>query len=114
MTTPAELAAASVPPGWRALIRIANIVATTVAQRPVELSDDAGAWLALSAPVDVDEVDEKDAINGVIAAAAALSREICAGCGAGGDPVRTVGGALTTRCVGCRQPGVRGRAPRAA
>ena len=62
---------------------------------------------------------EREAIAGVMAAATALSREICALCGGSGDPVRHIDHWLSTRCKGCRTAGQqvlpghpRGPAPR--
>ena len=68
---------------WQALIRTAEVVAGELEGRPVELTDDTATWLTLTMPP---AVIEREAIAGVAAATAALSREICALCGGQGDP----------------------------
>ena len=63
--------------------RTAEVVAAELEGRPVELTDDTATWLTLTMPP---AVTEREAIAGVAAATAALSREICALCGGQGDP----------------------------
>ena len=50
-------------------------------------------------------VIEREAIAGVAAATAALSRDICALCGGQGDPGQHIDSWLSTRCKGCRMVG---------
>ena len=88
--------------GWQALIRTAEVVAGEFEGRPVELTTDTTTWLTLTMPP---TAFERAAIAGVLAAAAALSREICALCGGPGDPVRHIDHWLGTRCKGCRTAG---------
>ena len=74
------------PPGapvGKRSIRTAEVVAAELEGRPVELTDDTATWLTLTMPL---AVIEREAIAGVAAATAALSREICALCGGQGDP----------------------------
>ena len=72
--------------GWYALIRTAEVVAGELEGRPVELTADTTTWLTLTMPP---MAFEREAVAGVMAAAAALSREICALCGGPGDPSGT-------------------------
>ena len=102
--------------GWQALIRTAEVVAGELEGRPVELPADTTTWLTLTMPP---TAFEREALAGVMAAATALSREICALCGRPGDPVRHIDHWLSTRCKGCRMAGQqvlpghpRGPAPR--
>ena len=84
------------------LIRTAEVVAAELEGRPVELTDDTATWLTLTMPP---AVTEREAIAGVAAATAALSREICALCGGQGDPGQHIDSWLSTRCKGCRTVG---------
>ena len=59
---------------------------------------DTTTWLTLRMPP---PAIEREAIAGVMAAAAALSREICALCAGPGGPVRHIDSWLSTRCRGC-------------
>ena len=88
--------------GWQALIRTAEVVAGELEGRPVELTADTSTWLTLTMPP---TAFEREAVAGVLAAATALSREICALCGGPGDPVRHIDHWLSTRCKGCRTAG---------
>lgn len=88
-------------PGWQALIRTAKVVAAELESRPVELTADTTTWLTLTMPP---TAVEREAITGVLAAATALSREVCAQCGGPGDPVR-LDSWLSTRCKDCRTAG---------
>ena len=88
--------------GWQVLIRTAEVVAAELESRPVELTADTTTWLMLTMPP---TAVEREAIAGVLAAATALSREICALCGGPGDPVRHIDSRLSTRCKRCRTAG---------
>ena len=82
--------------GWEQLIRAATETAGPVEWLP---SLDGGS-LVLT-PVDSRGLDP-ELVRGTVAAARALSREICDACGGPGDPVWPAGGRGGTRCAGCR------------
>ena len=87
-------------PGWEQLIRTAAETASW--QRVIEWrrSLDAGGGLVLT-PLDPQDLD-LERVRCTVAAARALSREICEVCGGPGDPVWPAGGRGGTRCSGCR------------
>ena len=84
--------------GWRTLaattIRLANEHGARVRRRPA-------ADRLLCETVDEEPTER---VRGILAAAYALSGEICEACGGPGDPVRTAAGRQTTRCADCREP----------
>lgn len=84
--------------GWRTLaattIRLANEHGARVRQRPA-------ADRLLCETVDEEPTER---VRGILAAAYALSGEICEACGGPGDPVRTAAGRQTTRYADCREP----------
>ena len=90
-------------PGWEQLIRTAAETASW--QRAIEWprSLDAGGGLVLT-PLDLQGLD-LERVRGTVAAARALSREICEVCGGPGDAVWPAGGRGGTRCSGCRGAG---------
>ena len=92
------------PRGWKQIVETAAEVASKLVEREVAMEADATSWLTLT-PAATEADAPSDEVAGVMAAAAALSRETCAACGGVGDPVRRADNRLTTRCSNCRTSG---------
>ncbi len=92
------------PRGWKRIAKTAAAVAAKLDEREIAIEADASSWLTLT-PAEAEADAPSDKVAGALAAAAALSRETCAGCGGAGDPVRRSDGRLTTRCGDCRTTG---------
>ena len=87
------------PRGWKRIEKTAADVAAEIEEREIAIESDCASWLTLT-PAAADATSDR--VAGALAAGAALSREVCAGCGGSGDPVRRADGRLTTRCGDCR------------
>ena len=90
------------PRGWKRIKKTAAAVAAELEEREIAIESDATGWLTLTPAA---AAEASDRIAGTLTAAAALSREVCAGCAGAGDPVRRADGGLTTRCRDCRAKG---------
>ena len=99
------------PRGWKRIEKTATAVAAELEECEIAIKSDTTSWLTLT-PAAADEASDR--VAGTLTAAAALSREVCAGCGGGGDPVRRTDGGLTTRCQDCRAKSDEGAAARMA
>ena len=90
------------PRGWKRIEKTATAVAAELEEREIAIESDATGWLTLTPAA---AAEASDRVAGTLTAAAALSREVCAGCASAGDPVRRADGGLTTRCRDCRAKG---------
>ena len=109
-TTPAGVAESA--PGWGSLITAARRLSVIHGVLIVPRHDVNGGLLFDIDATGADE-DDRERVQGILAAIHAASTETCANCGGPGDPVTLRSGQRSTRCADCREPGdlVRPRPP---